>query len=183
MTDHREDAVEGGTGALTYESTFESLQNPRRRWALRYLTERGRPVRVGDLADQITAWERGVAVSEITPEARKSVYNSLCQTHLPQLARNGIVEYDPSAGTVELSRNARQLARYVPLAPSTDDRWSTVFLATAGVAALGVLVAWVGPLAPLLPVGVVNVAVVGLFFLVSLAYAADVRGWIASPIR
>lgn len=178
MTERPDESVSGNDARLTYESTFESLQNPRRRWTLQYLNERGRPARVAELADQITAWERGIDVADITPEARKSVYNSLCQTHLPYLDSHGIVEYDPTNGTVELAPNAAQLARYLPLEPSGDARWSGAFLATAGVAGVVAVANWFGVLAPGVSPMVLNAVIVGLFFAVSLAYVASVRGWL-----
>lgn len=175
MTERPDDAVSGIDSRLTYESTFESLQNPRRRWTLQYLSERGRPARVAELADQITAWERGIDVADITPQARKSVYNSLCQTHLPYLDSHGIVEYDPANGTVELAPNADQLARFVPLSPAVARRWSGAFLATAGVAGVVAVANWLGVLAPSVSPIVLNALVVGLFLAVSLAYAVSVR--------
>lgn len=178
MNERPDDAVSGTDSRLTYESTFESLQNPRRRWTLQYLSERGRPARVGELADQITAWERGIDVADITPQARKSVYNSLCQTHLPYLASHGIVEYDSANGTVELAPNAGQLARYVPMGPSSDVRWSGAFLATAGVAGVVAVANWLGVLVPAVSPMVLNAFIVGLFFAVSLAYVLSVRGWL-----
>jgi hypothetical protein len=175
MIDDQDDAVFGTASRLTDESTFESLQNPRRRRTLQYLTERDGPARVGELADQITAWEQGIDIADIAPEARKSVYNSLTQTHLPHLATRDIVEYDRAAGTVELAPNAVQLARYVSLIPMGDDRWSRAFLATAGVAGLLAVANWLGLFAPVVPAMALNAVVVGLFLAVSLVYAWSVR--------
>ena len=177
MIDQQNNPLDSITPELTYESTFEALQNPRRRWTLQYLTERDGPVSVGELADQITAWEHEISIPEITPEARKSVYNSLCQTHLPQLVTNGIVNYDQVAGTVELAPNAGQLSRYVPLAAESDDRWSAVFLGAATLGAIVVAVNWLGVLPTVSP-QVLNAALVALFFVTSLVYAASIRGWL-----
>lgn len=160
---------------LTFESTFEALQNPRRRWTLRYLSDHSQPVNVSDLADQITAWEQGSTTSEIAPDARKSVYNSLCQTHLPQLERHGIVEYDHESGQVGLAPNATQLERYMPLEPAIDDRWITRILAVAGLGGLAVIANWTGPLAGTIPPQTLNIALVALFLLVSVLYVASSR--------
>lgn len=172
MTEHPDD-IESAGRRLTHESTFESLQNPRRRMTLQYLTERDESVPVGELADRITALEQRVDVADITPEARKSVYNSLIQTHLPHLDARGIVEYDRGRGTVELAPNATHLARYLPQAPASEDRWNHVLLATVGVASVVAVANWLGVLP--VPVMALNAVIVGLFFAVSLAYFVSVR--------
>lgn len=173
MNAHSNDSTERAERQFSYESTFESLQNPRRRWTLRYLSERDSPVPVSELADQITAWEGRANVADIRPEARKSVYNSLTQTHLPHLANRGIVEYDPSAGTVELAPNAAKLAPYLPAVSTSEDRWGGVVLATTVVAGIVAVVNWLGVFAPTIGAMALNVVVVGLFLAVSLAYAVS----------
>ena len=173
MTAHNDDAAERTERRLSYEATFESLQNPRRRRTLQLLTEGDGPVTVGDLADRIAAWERNGDAARVTPEARKSVYNSLTQTHLPHLVARGIVEYDRAAGTVALASNAAHLARYVPLGSSSEDRWNRVMLMAVGVAGVVAAANWLGAFA--IPAMAFNAVVVGLFFAVSLGYAVSVR--------
>lgn len=179
MTRHPDRSADRIETTLTFESTFEALQNPRRRWTLRYLSDHDYPVRVSDLADQITAWEGGTSTADITPDARKSVYNSLCQTHLPQLESHGIVEYDHDTGLVRLAPNATQLERYMPLEPAIDDRWITRFLVAAVVGGLLVVGNWVGPFAGSIPAQTLNVSLVGLFGLLSLLYIASSHRWSA----
>lgn len=173
MIAHSDDTTERNRRRLDHESAFESLQNPRRRWTLRYLAERGDPAAVGELADRITADEQQVDVAEIAPGARKSVYNSLTQTHLPHLEARGVVVYDRAAGTVALAPDADRLARYVP-SPSADDYpWYRPVLATAGVAGAIAVANWLGLLG--VSAMALNAVVVGLFPAVILAYAVPGR--------
>lgn len=171
MNAHPEDSTEQAERRLSYESAFESLQNPRRRWALRYLGERDGPVPVGELADQIAAWEGRIDVADIRSGARKSVYNSLTQTHLPHLADRGFIEYDRRVGTVELAPDADKLAPHLPVAPTIEDRWGGIVLATTVVAGIIALANWLGVFGPTIEPMALNVAIIGLFLAVSLAYA------------
>ena len=80
---------------------FAVLSNTRRRCLLREL-RRDETVELRELATRIVAHERGVRTEEVEPRAEKSAYVSLYQTHVPQLADHGIVEYDREAKRVTL---------------------------------------------------------------------------------
>ncbi|WP_135534686.1 DUF7344 domain-containing protein [Halostella pelagica] len=77
---------------LTPEITFELLSNPRRRYALAYLSKRGLPITDRELAEQIAAWEEDKAVSEVDDETAERIQMTLHHNHLPKLHSVGLVK-------------------------------------------------------------------------------------------
>jgi DNA-binding transcriptional ArsR family regulator len=77
---------------LTPDVTFELLSNPRRRYALAYLSRRGQPITAGELAEQIAAWEKDKPVSEIEDETAERIQMTLHHNHVPKLRAVGLVE-------------------------------------------------------------------------------------------
>lgn len=138
-------------------TTFELLTNDRRRYATYYLLtrEEGGPFTIGEMADQIAAWEYGTTVSEVSPRERKLVYNSLQQSHLPKLAEFGIVEYDADRGTVEITEQGHLLEGFLYAGESDGWVWRYVYL---GIGTLGLVVGFglaldISPVTGLSPVG------------------------------
>ncbi len=79
---------------LSKGEIFEVLRNQRRRYVLHFLKQDGRPVELGDLAQQIAAWEYETTLEGVTPAQRKRVYTTLQQTHLPKMDEAGILVFD-----------------------------------------------------------------------------------------
>ncbi|MEF8777380.1 MAG: hypothetical protein V5A36_00560 [Natronomonas sp.] len=119
------------------DRTFETLSNPRRRQALRYLRahKADSPVVIRDLAERIAAWENDIPTVEVTYKQRKRVYTSLYQSHLPKLHSYGFIDYDSDRGTIELTPQAEQLDIYLEVVPNGSLSWSDVYLGTSVVAA------------------------------------------------
>lgn len=117
--------------------TFETLSNPRRRQALRYLRthEDDGPVIIRDLAEQIAAWENDIPIVEVTYKQRKRVYTSLYQSHLPKLHDYGFIDYDSDRGKIELTPRAEQLDIYLEVVPNGSLPWCDVYIGTSVVAA------------------------------------------------
>jgi hypothetical protein len=126
------DGASDDTTALR-DQAFETLSNPRRREALRYLRRQGtdEPVLLRDLAEQIAAWENDIPLVEVTYKQRKRVYTSLYQSHLPRLHKYGFVEYDADRGTIELTALAENLDIYLEIVPDGHLRWSDAYLGTS----------------------------------------------------
>lgn len=73
---------------LSVSDQCELLANPRRRAVLRYLVTRSaESVSVEDLSEYVLAEEGG--------RTRRDVTFSLCHLHLPKLADQGIIDFDP----------------------------------------------------------------------------------------
>ena len=98
------------TDELDLTDLFSLLRNSRRRRALRYLftTDDGTAT-IGELSEHIAAIENDTETSLVSSKQRKRVYIGLYQTHLPQLAALGVIEYERSRGTVMLLDKAEQL--------------------------------------------------------------------------
>lgn len=86
---------------ISKDDAFHILQNPRRRAVLRYFleSEEDRFV-MGDIAEEVAAWEHDTTVSQLDSDQRQRVYISLYQSHLPKLDDHGVIEYDQARGTV-----------------------------------------------------------------------------------
>lgn len=103
------------TTALSKDAIFEILRSSRRRSALRWLAEWDGRGTTRKLAEHIAAEEKDITVRELASKQRKTVYISLYQGHLPKLADYGVVTYNRSRGTVELTEMADVLFPYLEL--------------------------------------------------------------------
>lgn len=137
------DETQGRSG-LSTETVFETLSSRRRRYALHYLTQKGEPVTIRDLSEQIAAWENDVERPAVTPKERKRVYTALHQTHLPKMDRLGVVVYDKDRGTISLTEHVQEFDIYLDVVPSDDLPWSQFYLALGGVLTALVAVAALG---------------------------------------
>ena len=108
------------TDYLSKGEVFEVLRNQRRRFVLQYLKQDDRPVELGDLAQQVAAWEYETTLDAVTPEQRKRVYTTLQQTHLPKMDESGILEFDSDAGVIEATDRTRDISVYLEIVPGHE---------------------------------------------------------------
>ncbi|WP_049923640.1 DUF7344 domain-containing protein [Halopiger djelfimassiliensis] len=157
---------------LSKDVIFELLKNRRRREVLTYLLEAEETVTLGELAEQIAAWENDTDVNALSSDQRKRVYVALYQTHLPKMDDAGIVEYDQDRGLISLSDNADLLMMYLDTDTHRQDRWDRWYaaLSVVGAVLIAGTVLGVPPLASV-PTLALAGAVVGSFFLLSIAHA------------
>ena len=121
--------------ALSQDVVFDLLSSPRRRFVLYYLNQVDEEVEIGELADEVAAWENETDVDDLTSQQRKRVYVSLYQTHVPKMEDAGIIEYDSDRGTVALADQAEDISAY--LSREEESRpWQRYYLALAAVSAL-----------------------------------------------
>ncbi len=114
MRESRDDqAEETENGSALFEA-------PRRRYLLYCLYLYSNPVLLSDITYQVTIWE-GNQRSDDVAEERYHTYMSLYHDHLPELADEGLVEYDqqedvvtlgPKKGEIE-ERLERQLSQEI----------------------------------------------------------------------
>jgi len=135
---------------LALDDAFNILSNSRRRYILYYLYTRSEPATIDELAGQIAAWENEIPVEELDDTARRRVYVSLYQTHLPKLDDFGIADYDRDDGTVTLTEGAEEIVRYLPVEEheERDFTWYYVGLSAVAVVLLvavaaNLLVPWI----------------------------------------
>jgi hypothetical protein len=129
--------IGAGESQLTEETVFSMLSNQRRRFVLHALENRsaGAQVALGALAERVAAWENGVAVAEVGSKARKSVYTSLQQLHLPKMDDAGILDFDDRAGTVTVTPETEDLTIYLEVVNGNEVPWHGYYL---GLGAIGV---------------------------------------------
>jgi hypothetical protein len=106
---------------------YEILSSERRRRAIDYLKASENGVEVGDIAEYIAEEETGE--SPPPKDARKTVYVSLHQTHLPKMDDLDIVNYNTDTNEVTLSDSFRDVAIYMEVVPGTEISWSEYYLA------------------------------------------------------
>ncbi len=161
---------------LSKDVIFELLKNRRRREVLAYLLESDETVTLGELAEQIAAWENDTEVNALSSDQRKRVYVALYQTHLPKMDDAGIVEYDQDRGLISLADNADLLMMYLDTDTHRQDRWDRWYATLSVVGAAVVTGAFLGvpPLSSIPTLGLAGVVVVA-FFLLSVAHVATNR--------
>jgi hypothetical protein len=120
-------AGEPSESELSRDTLFHVLGNRRRRWAIRYLTHE-REVTVGELAEQLAAWEQEMSREQVTAEQRKRTYTSLQQTHLPVLEDADVIDFDPDRGVVAVTEQMEALDIYLEVVPKRTIPWSMYYL-------------------------------------------------------
>jgi hypothetical protein len=131
--------------ALSRDEIFEMLSNRRRRYALHCLQQRTeRVVELGDISEQVAAWETDQRVPDVSRQERKRVYTSLQQFHLPKMEEKGVVEFDTGESVVELGDAASDIDIYLEVTDQYEFPWSAYYLGFAGISALLVSLSWAG---------------------------------------
>jgi hypothetical protein len=128
--------------SLSEDDIYDQLANRRRRYALHYLKQTGKPVDVRDLAEQVAAWENETTVADLGSQERKRVYIAMYQSHLPTMDETGIVDYDDEAGTVELTGAIENTNVYMEVVPEEDIPWDLYYLGLSAANAALLALAW-----------------------------------------
>ncbi|MEF8801097.1 MAG: hypothetical protein V5A56_08695 [Halolamina sp.] len=137
---------------LTQTEAFDILSNVRRRHALHYLLSHKDGTNIGELSRQLAAWENGESLEQVTADERRRVYVSLHQTHLPRMDEAGILHYENSRDTIELTERGESLQVYMEVVQDNDIPWSEFYLGLSGISAALVAAVWFGvPSFSLLP--------------------------------
>ena len=128
-------------GQISRETVYQTLRNRRRRFTLHYL-KRVETADLGEVAEQVAAWENDIPVEAVSSTERKNVYNTLQQTHLPKLDNSGFIKYDQQSGAIELTEAANQLDVYLEVVPKQDIPWSEYYLGLSAVGCALTVVLW-----------------------------------------
>ncbi|MFC7185850.1 DUF7344 domain-containing protein [Halorubrum yunnanense] len=141
--------VDGGgvepTTEVSEDELFDVLANQRRRFAV-HLLKRGEKdrIEIGDMAEQIAAWENGIDTAEITGNERKRVYTALQQSHLPKMDDAGVVDFNKDRGVVEPTPALQNVDLYMDVVEGKEIPWSDYYLGLSGVAAALTGAVWLG---------------------------------------
>ncbi|WP_123619707.1 hypothetical protein [Halorubrum sp. CSM-61] len=120
---------------ISEDELFDVLANQRRRFAVHLLKgEENDQVAIGDMAEQIAAWENGIETAEITGNERKRVYTALQQSHLPKMDDAGVVEFNKDRGVVEPTPALTDVDLYMDVVEGREIPWSDYYLGLSGVA-------------------------------------------------
>ncbi len=129
---------------LSKGEIFEVLRNQRRRYVLQYLKQDGDPVELGDLAQQVAAWEYETTLDDVTPEQRKRVYTTLQQTHLPKMDEAGILRFDSDEGMIEPTDLTPDISIYLEIVPGEEFAWRELYLSLGAISCALVAALWIG---------------------------------------
>lgn len=153
---------------LTEDELFELLANQRRRHILHMLMREDARLDIGDLSQEIAAWEDGLAFEDVSSTDRKRVYTALQQSHLPKMDKAGVVKFDRDRGTIEPTPALEDVEIYMDVVRGREIPWSDYYL---GLTALsGAL--FVTSTFDLLPFSQLPSAAWGVFVIVTFAVSA-----------
>jgi len=157
---------------LSRDRVFDILSSPRRRYVLYYLRDHGGPVELTDLAEELAAWENDTTVDELGPQARKRVYVSLYQTHVPKLEDAGLIDYDADSGELRLAEKNPNVDQYLG-SQRSNRPWYYYYLGLTAVSVgvLGVVSTGVVAIQLSMVVG----AIVAAFLLLAVVHAVLAR--------
>lgn len=123
---------------------YKMLANERRRYTIHYLKDQAGAVELGDLAEQVGAWEHDTTPDQLTSAQRKTVYTALQQRHLPKLDEAGLLDFDKRAGTVEPAASLTKLDIYAEVVPSGEFPWSQYYLGLSTISVALMAAVWAG---------------------------------------
>ncbi|WP_435072865.1 DUF7344 domain-containing protein [Halorubrum sp. HHNYT27] len=122
------------TTEVSEDELFDVLSNQRRRFAVHLLKrEADDSVAIGEMAEQIAAWENDIDTAEITGKERKRVYTALQQSHLPKMDDVGVVEFNKARGVIEPTPALQNVDLYMDVVEGREIPWSTYYLGLSGV--------------------------------------------------
>jgi hypothetical protein len=163
------------SSALAEADIHDILRNDRRRRVLEHLQESMGSVTLRGLAETIAAHEAGE--SPPPRPLRESVYNSLHQTHLPKLDKEGVVDYDKNRKTVKLQPGARDVNVYMEVVTKYGITWADYYRTLATLSLLVVVAVEMEiPVLEALPVLLVGSAFLAVIA-ASTAYQLWTRRW------
>ena len=141
--------IDGGdtepTTDISEDELFDVLSNQRRRFAVHLLKrEEDDSIAIGDMAEQIAAWENGIETTEITGNERKRVYTALQQSHLPKMDKAGVIDFNKNRGIVEPMPAMTDVDVYMDVVEGREIPWSDYYLGLSGVAVALVGAVWLG---------------------------------------
>lgn len=116
----------------------EATKNIRRRYAMYYLTQTSGSVDFADLVERVASWETGRPPDCIDASTKKSVYNSLYQTHLPLLQKRDLISFNREKKTVSLTERTENIVIEFQSTPSLLNCCSIVmYLLFTGISFAG----------------------------------------------
>jgi len=139
------EVLDSSENSLELDALYDILRNQRRRLVLYYLTHSPNDsASIGQLAEQLAAWENQIPLSAVTSRERKRTYNTLQQHHLPKMDEQGLVEFDRARGHIRLTANDRQLRLLLGITPRMNPTRITGILVIGTLFWLVLSINWFG---------------------------------------
>lgn len=107
------------TGGDGRDELFDVLSHPHRRFILHALQTTNVAVPVDELTTELVAWEARRPVADRSGDGRDGIRISLLHSHLPKMARAGLIRYDETQQTVTLADRTDEVRAH--LHPMADD--------------------------------------------------------------
>lgn len=95
--------------SIAFDSVLDLCQNQHRRIVLAVLTEEQRSLTLNDLTKTILKYNHHTPITEVSGDVLTEIRCSLYHVHLPKLASEGLVTYDPDRQLVELTEQFEQV--------------------------------------------------------------------------
>jgi hypothetical protein len=164
-------AIARGTGEIDESEVYDLLRNERRRQVLKHLRRSLGSMSLRKLAKRIAREETGE--SPPPKNIKRSVYNSLHQTHLPKLDSQNIVHYDENRKVVSLGDGARNINRYLDMTAPFGLTWGEFYRTIGTIGLLAVVLSLID--VPL--VSAVPALLLASVFLAVIAISTVVQLW------
>lgn len=143
-TQQRGGSDAGPTPEISEDEMFDVLSNQRRRYVVHMLKHDSETVELGDMAEQIAAWENDIEVGDVSGVQRKRVYTALQQSHLPKMEEAGVVAFRKEHGYVEPTPALENVDVYLDVVRGKEIPWSEYYLGLSATASALVAAVWVG---------------------------------------
>ncbi|MDG5778761.1 hypothetical protein VB779_14345 [Haloarculaceae archaeon H-GB11] len=87
--------------SLAFDSVLDLCQNQHRRIVLGTLAEEQRSLTLDDLTEAVVKYNHQMSLAEASEDVLTEIRLSLYHVHLPKLAAEGLITYDPETELVE----------------------------------------------------------------------------------
>lgn len=94
---------QGFETGVASDELADLLSDPHCRFLLKYLRERDGPASVATVTRYVVAEITDTAPEDVSDDVQRRVQTWLHHGQLPALAEHGVVDFDPEAGTVDLT--------------------------------------------------------------------------------
>jgi|APHM01.1.fsa_nt_gi hypothetical protein len=164
--------TQDGDNNIAEGTTYEVLSNERRRYVVYLLKQDGGRIAIGEMAEQVAAWEYDISVQQVMGDQRKRVYTALQQTHLPMMDDAGLIVFNKDRGIVTPEPAVQKIEVYQESADEETTSWSEYYLGLSSVGALLVT----GSAAGLPPLNGISMSLLAAILL-AVFLVSSVRHW------
>ena len=95
--------------SLAFDSVLDLCQNQHRRIVLAILAAEQRSLSLDDLIQTVLKYNHHTAITEASEDVLEEIRLSFHHVHLPKLASNGLIAYDPDRQLVEPTEKFEQV--------------------------------------------------------------------------